>query len=83
MPHLIPVGEGVGVQIPQHIISAGRLEDAELSFEVTADGVLIKSKAQESQLLNAITEKTLQDADQGRKLVSYSDVESLYNALNI
>lgn len=77
------MGAGIGVQIPPHIISAGHLENADLSFEVTKQGVLIKPKKQETQLLNAITEKTLQDADQGRHLASYSDVESLCNALQI
>lgn len=83
MSHLIPVGGGVGVQIPPHIISAGHLENADLFFEVTALGVLIRPQTQQSHLPNAITEKTLQDADQGKNIIAHSDVESLYNTLQI
>lgn len=42
MSHLIPIGGGLGVQIPPHIISAGHLENADLFFEVTHHGVLIR-----------------------------------------
>jgi|GEM_PF-4946067 len=46
MSHLVPIDGGVGVQIPQHIISAGHLEHADLLFEITPCGVLIKPEHQ-------------------------------------
>ena len=49
MSHLIPVDGGLGVQIPPHIISAGHLENADLLFEVTAKGVLIRPETQKSE----------------------------------
>lgn len=43
MTHLIPVGEGLGVQIPPHLLKTAHLDDAsDLFFEVTMQGLLIK-----------------------------------------
>lgn len=43
MTRLIPVGEGLGVQIPPHLLKAAHLDDAsDLFFEVTMQGLLIK-----------------------------------------
>ncbi len=42
MTRLIPVGEGLGVQIPPHLLKAAHLDDAsDLFFEVTSDGLFI------------------------------------------
>ncbi len=42
MTRLIPVGEGLGVQIPPHLLKAAHLDDAsDLFFEVTMQGLLI------------------------------------------
>ena len=44
MVHLIPVGEGLGIQIPPDLLKAAHLDDAsDLFFEVTTHGLLIKS----------------------------------------
>lgn len=51
MTHLIPVGGGLGVQIPSHLIKAAHLDDAsDLFFEVTNRGLLISSPAKELHL---------------------------------
>ncbi|MEK7655009.1 MAG: hypothetical protein AAB323_01975 [Pseudomonadota bacterium] len=43
MTHLVPVGNGLGVQIPHHLLKAAHLDDAsDLFFEVTMQGLLIK-----------------------------------------
>lgn len=62
MSHLIPIGGGLGVQIPPHIISAGHLEDADLFFEVTQNGVLIKPEVQKSKQQNSVSLTELIDS---------------------
>lgn len=43
MTHLVPVGEGLGIQIPPDLIKAAHLDDAsDLFFELTMQGLLIK-----------------------------------------
>ncbi len=43
MTHLIPVGEGFGIQIPPHLIKAAHLDNAsDILFELTMQGLLIK-----------------------------------------
>ena len=42
MTHLVPVGNGLGVQIPPHLLKAAHLDDAsDLFFEVTNNGLFI------------------------------------------
>lgn len=42
MTHLIPVGEGLGVQIPLHLLKAAHLDDAsDIFFKLTDDGLVI------------------------------------------
>jgi antitoxin component of MazEF toxin-antitoxin module len=42
MTHLVPVGQGLGVQIPPHLIRAAHLDDtSDLFFEITERGLLI------------------------------------------
>ena len=44
MAHLIPVGEGLGIQIPPDLLKAAHLDNtSDLFFEVTMQGLLIKS----------------------------------------
>jgi antitoxin component of MazEF toxin-antitoxin module len=51
MTHLIPVGEGMGIQIPPHLIKAAHLDDAsDLFFEVTKRGLLISPPPRELSL---------------------------------
>jgi hypothetical protein len=62
MSHLIPVGGGLGVQIPPHIISAGHLEDTDLLFEVTPRGVLIRPEPPKSKDKSSMNLAELIDA---------------------
>ncbi|MEK7655011.1 MAG: hypothetical protein AAB323_01985 [Pseudomonadota bacterium] len=42
MTHLVPVGNGLGVQIPPHLLKAAHLDDAsDLSIEVMHHGLFI------------------------------------------
>jgi antitoxin MazE len=41
MAHLIKIGNSQGIRIPQPLIKQARLDNAELSFQVVENGLLI------------------------------------------
>lgn len=75
MTHLIPVGEGLGVQIPPHLIKAAHLDDAsDLSVEVMNYGLFISLPKQKN--LRSSEAKTIFDFFGSVKMEGPLDVDA-------
>lgn len=75
MTHLIPVGEGLGVQIPPHLIKAAHLDEAsDLSVEVMNHGLFISLPKQKN--LGTSRAKTIFDFFGSIKIDGSLDVDA-------
>ncbi|MBU2510616.1 AbrB/MazE/SpoVT family DNA-binding domain-containing protein [bacterium] len=60
MTSLIRIGNSQGVRIPKAIIEQAQLEDKELEFKITDDGLLIKPVKNPREGWKAQFDKTIQ-----------------------